>query len=95
MHTAICDVVRVINPIALCLEIIIIIRKCLLEKYFIPTFLLMVYDCDFFYFLVHETEYGVDFSYYMFFLMKGEQCFYLPCYTEAAQMVFWLFVSAS
>jgi hypothetical protein len=66
MHTAICDVVRVIDPIAFCLEIIIIIRKCLLE-YFIPTFLLMIYDCDCFYFHVHETAYGVDFSYYLFF----------------------------
>jgi hypothetical protein len=45
MHTAICDVVRVIDPIAFYLEII---RKCLLEKYFISTFLLMIYDCDFF-----------------------------------------------
>jgi hypothetical protein len=45
MRTAICDVVRVIDPIAFCLEII---RKCLLEKYFTPTFLLMIYDRDFF-----------------------------------------------
>jgi hypothetical protein len=59
MHTATCDVVRVIDPNVFCLE-----------KYFIPTFLLMIYDCDFFYFLVHETAYGVDFSYYLFFSNK-------------------------
>jgi hypothetical protein len=84
MHTATCDVVRVIDPNVFCLE-----------KYFIPTFLLMIYDCDFFYSLYMKLHMVLISLITCFFLIKGKQCFYLPCYTEAAQMVFLLFVSAS